>query len=84
MAMTKLVKKSGRIYAIIAVKLLEPVTVNLRSKTEWIAWVEAENEAPPIWRWGDERDVVIFIKYFEILMMSSMRLRESSNFCYST
>ncbi len=27
---------------------------------ESYAWVEAENEAPPIRSWGDERVVVIF------------------------
>jgi hypothetical protein len=32
----------------------------IKIKTEWIAWVEAVNEAPPIWRWGYERVVVIF------------------------
>jgi hypothetical protein len=36
------------------------VNCGIRSKTELIAWAEAENEAPPIWRWGDERVVVIF------------------------
>jgi hypothetical protein len=34
------------------------------SKTKTIAWVEAENEAPSIWRWGHERVVVIFTERF--------------------
>ncbi len=29
-------------------------------KTESIAWVEVENKASPIQRWGDERVVVVF------------------------
>ncbi len=41
------------------------VSCSLRSKTESIAWVEAKNEAPSIWRWGDERVVLIF--YLRIL-----------------
>ena len=28
------------------------------------AWDEAENKAPPIWRWGDEKVVVIFTEGF--------------------
>ncbi len=36
------------------------VNCEIRSKTESIAWVEAENKAPPIWRWGDERVVIMF------------------------
>jgi hypothetical protein len=40
----------------------DPIRVNceIGLKMESIAWAEAENEAPPIQRWGNERVVVIF------------------------
>ncbi len=38
------------------------VNCGIGSKTESIAWVEAENKAPPIWRWGNESVVAIFTR----------------------
>ena len=32
----------------------------IESKTKTIALVEAKKEAPSLWRWGDERVVVVF------------------------